>query len=161
MYALRGTSECPLGVTLNLSFLFVNTEESYGARTTDFGVGTSPIISQYLRDATELVVVPQESRARPGFPDLDVYNRMLGLVFVDGELLQTRIVSEGWSAYYTAFGCAPEPIHSALLYAETLARRNAAGIWAVGHPTGYEEVLGEWIGGSSCRPNPYQSATCR
>jgi endonuclease YncB( thermonuclease family) len=74
-------------------------------------------------------------------------------VFVDGELLQTRIVREGYSAYHTLFGCARSPVHEALLYAEAEAWTARRGIWAPGHPTDYRPVLEDWVGRRTCRPN--------
>ena len=90
-------------------------------------------------------------------PDLDPFDRWLGLVFVDGELFETRLVREGLSAYFTEFGCAPEPLHTALLLAEAEARANRRGIWAPGHPTDYAAVFSRWFGSSRCRPNPFRN----
>jgi len=138
-------------------FLFVNTEESHGAETTDFGVATTPIVGGWLDAGTEIRIAFQRDSQDPTMPRLDPYDRWLSLIFVDGELLQTRIVREGLSAYYTQFGCPPSPIHESLLYAEAEARANERGIWAPGHPTDYEQVLGSWIGNRTCRPNPFDN----
>lgn len=137
-------------------FLFVNTEESHGAETTDFGVATGPIVGGWLDAGAEIRIAFQRDSQDPTMPRLDPYDRWLSLIFVDGELLQTRIVREGLSAYYTQFGCPPSPIHESLLYAEAEARANERGIWAPGHPTDYEAVLHSWIGSRTCRPNPYE-----
>jgi endonuclease YncB( thermonuclease family) len=141
-------------------FLWVNTEEAYGTETTEFGTATKGIVGSYLEGAREIVVVVRESRTQPGQPALDPYNRWLGLVFVDGDLFETRLVREGWSAYYTKYGCAPEPVHKALVYAEAEARAKEKGIWAPGHPTDYSVVLANWIGSNHCRPNPYLEPYC-
>jgi endonuclease YncB( thermonuclease family) len=149
-----GTQTIP---SQKVRFLFVNTEESYGPETTAFGTASSAVIHNYLGDAGTIVLRVREDRGHPGQPSLDPYDRWLSLVFVDGDLFQTRIVREGLSAYYTQFGCAPEPVHSALLYAEAEARANKRGIWRDGHPTDYRRVFERWIGSSTCRPNPFQN----
>lgn len=141
-------------------YLFVNTEESSGAETTAFGVKTKDVIAGWLQAATDIQVAARQGKTA-GTPDLDPYGRWLALIFVDGELLQTRLVREGYSAYYTAYGCAPAPVHDALLFAEAEARANRRGIWAPGHPTDYEKVLDDWIGSRTCRPNPYVAPYCK
>lgn len=138
-------------------FLFVNTEESHGAETTDFGIATGPIVDGWLRAATTIEVAFERDNQDPTMASLDPFDRWLSLIFVDGELLQTRIVREGLSAYYTQFGCPKSPIHEALLYAEAEARANERGIWAPGHPTDYSQVLAQWIGSRTCRPNPFKN----
>jgi endonuclease YncB( thermonuclease family) len=143
-----------------IRFLFVNTEESHGEATTRFGVETAAVVARYLRSAREIVVAVREDRNRPGRPNYDPYGRWLGLVFLDGELLETRLVREGLSAYYTEFGCAPEPVHTALVHAEAEAHAAGAGIWAPGHPTDYRPVLQDWIGRRACRPNPFEGPYC-
>jgi micrococcal nuclease len=142
-------------------FLYVNTEESHGDRTTDFGIATASIVEGYLNNAHEIVVAVREDTQTRGQPDLDPYGRWLGLVFVDGTLFETRLVREGLSAYYTQFDCAPPPIHNALVYAEAEAWANLRGIWAPGHPTDYRAVFADWIGTRRCRPNPYEGPYCR
>jgi endonuclease YncB( thermonuclease family) len=143
-------------------FLWINTEESVSttpSENTAFGRETSAIVGRYLAAGTAFVVVRQASPRDPAMPALDLYMRTLGLVFVDGELFQQRLVREGLSAYYTDFGCAPEPIHTALLLSEAEARANHRGIWAPGHPTNYAEVFSRWINGGTraCRPNPFRN----
>ncbi|MBL8682666.1 MAG: thermonuclease family protein [Myxococcales bacterium] len=140
------------GTETVVRFMYINAEETHGAETTAFGLATVPIVTAMLRSA-RLQIAPQ--RGSNGMPNLDTYGRTLALVFADGELVQTRVVREGLSAYYTQFGCAPAPAHLSLLYAEAEARANQRGIWAPGHPTNYAEVLGRWIGRSTCRPNPF------
>jgi endonuclease YncB( thermonuclease family) len=141
-------------------FLWVNTEESVAtaSENTAFGALTSRIVRGYLDAGHEFVVVRRANATMPTMPDLDPYRRTLGLVFVDGQFFQERLVREGFSAYYTDFGCAPEPLHSALLLAEAEARANQRGIWAPGHPTNYAEVFSRWITGGTraCRPNPFR-----
>ncbi len=143
-------------------FEWVNTEESHAPNSADntaFGVATGASVVRYLAAGRAFVVVRRASPTAPTMPDLDNFGRTLGLVFVDGELFQGRLVREGLSAYYTDFGCAPEPIHSALLLAEAEARANHRGIWAPGHPTNYAEVFSRWITGGTraCRPNPFRN----
>ncbi len=140
--------------------LFVNTEESGGPEMTDFGVQTKEIAHAYLRSAKSLQIAVRESRPGSGMPDLDPYNRWLSLLFVDGELFQTWLVRQGLSAYYTVFGCAPAPIHEALLYAEAEANAANRGIWGPGPHNDYKAVLEQWIGNRTCRPNPYKSPYC-
>ena len=150
------------GVDLTVRFLWVNTEESHAQNPADdtaFGVLTGDVVAGYLAAGHEFVLVREASTTNTTMPSLDAYGRTLSLVFVDGTLFQERLVREGYSAYYTEFGCAPEPIHSALLDAEAEARANHRGIWAPGHPTNYQEVFSRWIGSSAhaCRPNPYRN----
>lgn len=142
-------------------FLFVDTEESFGDRTTPFGIETKRKIEGVLRAAKSLVVVVHEAPGAPGQPELDAFDRQLSLVFVDGALLQTRLVREGLSPYFTPFGCATEPIHSTLLHAEAEANAADRGIWAPGHPTDYEGTTRQWIGRPpTCRPNPFLTPYC-
>lgn len=141
-------------------FLYVNTEESHGEETTQFGLDTEDRAREEITAAHEIVVAVREDRDLPGWPDLDPYDRWLSLVFVDGELYQTHLVREGMSAYYTRFGCAPEPVHTSLVDAEAEANAAHRGIWAPGHPTDYEDVLRSWMGRFHCRPNPYDEPYC-
>jgi endonuclease YncB( thermonuclease family) len=94
-----------------------------------------------------------------GMPNTDPYMRILALVFVDGALLQSRIVREGYSAYYALFGCPPSPIHESLLWSEAEAFGAKRGIWAPGHPTDYSKVLAGW-NVRMCRPNPFVAPYC-
>lgn len=141
-------------------FLWVNTEESHGDETTAFGIKTGDVVTNYLRAAREIVIAVEEDPQKPGAPHEDPFGRWLSLVFADGELLQQRIVREGWSAYYTLFGCAPSPVHEALLFSERDANEADRGIWQTGHPTDYKKVLGQWIGRRTCRPNPFSAPYC-
>lgn len=143
-----------------LRYLFVNTEESSGASTTDFGKQSKAVMAKWLADAKEIKVAVRQGKSA-GTPDLDPYGRWLSLIFVDGELLQARMVREGLTAYYTLYGCAPAPVHQALVNAEAEAFANGRGIWAPGHPTDYKKVLEDWIGTNKCRPNPYEGPYCK
>ncbi len=150
-----------LGET-TVRFLWVNTEESHAvpaSKNTAFGIATAATVARYFSGEHTFSATRQADSRVPSDPALDPYNRSLSLVFMDGELFQQRLVREGLSAYYTDFGCAPEPIHSALLYAEAEARANRRGIWAPGHPTDYAEVFSRWIGTGTraCRPNPFRN----
>lgn len=136
-------------------FLYVDTEETSGAEKTAFGEASKVAVDGFLKAATEILVAPRKTST--GAPDLDPYGRTLALVFVDGELLETRIIRGGWSVYFAAFKCAPSPIHEALLYAEAEANANDRGIWAPGHPKDYRPELERW----SCRPNPFTSPYCK
>lgn len=138
-------------------FLYVNTEESSGARATAFGIATVPIVRGWLEAAADLQVAIQDDGQ--GAPKLDPFQRILALVFTDGTLLQSRLVLEGASAYYALFGCAPSPIHESLLWSEAEAFGAQRGIWAPGHPTNYREVLASW-NVRMCRPNPFESPYC-
>jgi endonuclease YncB( thermonuclease family) len=140
--------------------LYVNTEESHGGLTTAFGSSTEDIVRGWISSAHEIVVVVREEPRMPGTPDLDPYDRWLGLVFLDGELLETRLIREGYSVYYTKFGCAPEPFHSAFVNAESEANENHRGVWSEGHPTDYRPILAAWIPSSACRPNPFLEPYC-
>jgi endonuclease YncB( thermonuclease family) len=148
----------PITGEIDVRFLWVNTEESHAADPRDntaFGVATAAWAMSAMPMVTEYYLAFQEDSAHPGQPSLDPYMRRLALVFADGELWQTRLVRDGWSAYYTDFGCAPEPVHASLLYAEAEARANHRGIWAPGHPTNYADVFSRWIS-NRCRPNPFR-----
>ncbi len=142
----------------SVRFLWVNTEESHGRRTTDFGLETARTVAGWFGGAHRFAVVREDTPANPGAPQLDRFDRTLGLVFMDDHLVQLRIVRAGLSPYYTDYGCAPEPVHTALLLAEADARAHRRGVWAPGHPTDYAEVLDRWIGGRrrACRPNPFR-----
>jgi endonuclease YncB( thermonuclease family) len=143
-----------------LRFLYVNTEEIHGEEATEFGEETARIVRGILEGATEIVAEVRESAWAAGQPDLDPYDRWLSLVFVDGELLQTRIVREGLSAYYTKYGCAPEPVHSSLLWAEAEANALDRGVWAPGHPSDTLRAVTDWIGRDHCRPDPSVEPYC-
>ena len=143
-----------------IRFLFVNTEESHGSETTAFGTATEQRVRDEIEAASTVAVAVREDAPGTGLPDLDPYDRWLSLVFVDGELYETHLVRAGLSAYYTKFGCAPEPIHANLVAAEAEARAARRGIWAAGHPTNYAVVLADWIGNNHCRPNPYREPYC-
>ncbi len=148
----------PITGDIDVRMLWVNTEESHAPDPRDntaFGVATGTWAMSAMPTVTEYTLVFQEDPRHPGQPALDPYMRRLALVFGDGDLWQTRLVREGWSAYYTDFGCAPEPVHTALLDAEAEARANRRGIWAPGHPTNYADVFARWIS-NRCRPNPFR-----
>ncbi len=146
----------PIRGEITVRMLWVNTEESHGAETTPFGVATATWASQVMPTVTEYTIVQQADARNPTQPALDPYDRILALVFADGDLWQRRLVRQGWTAYYTDFGCAPAPIHNALLYAEAEARAAGRGIWAPGHPTNYADVFARWIS-TRCRPNPFRA----
>lgn len=143
-----------------IRLLYVNTEESHGSATTAFGEATEDLVRGWNAAAREIVVAVREEPRSPGQPDLDPYDRWLGLVFLDGVLLETRLIQEGLSAYYTKFGCAPEPLHTAFVNAESEARENHRGIWREGHPTDYEPIIEDWIPSNDCRPNPFVEPYC-
>ncbi len=140
-------------------FLYVNTEEVFGDERTALGDAAKVAVDGFLKSAKEITVAVEKDES--GGPHSDPFGRWLGAVFVDGDLLQTRIVREGHSAYYTAYGCAKQPIHDALLHAEAEAWAAKRGIWVPGNPTDYEVVLKKWMGKSTCRPNPYSRPHCR
>lgn len=139
-------------------FLYVNTEETSGADKTAFGAVSKAAVEGWLKGAKEIMVAP---RLEKGLPETDPYGRWLALVFVDNDLLQTRIIREGHSAYYTVYGCAPAPLHAAFVNAEAEANANDRGIWAPGHPTDYRKVLADWMGTNRCRPNPFETPYCK
>ena len=148
------------GTEVTVRFLFVNTEESFGAEATEWGTVVKNIVGGYIRTARELHIAVREDSQNPGQPDLDPFKRALGLVFTDGELVQSRIVREGLSPYYVAFGCATEPVHTNLLHSEAEAYANQRGVWRPNHPKDYRAVMDQWIGNRTCRPNPYKRAYC-
>jgi endonuclease YncB( thermonuclease family) len=145
---------------IDVRFLYVNTEESKTTETTEFGIETGKVVDGYLKAASEIVVVLQADTKDPTKPNLDPFDRALGLVFVDGDLFQTRLVREGWTPYYTLYGCAADPMHTALLDAEAEANAEKRGVWASDHPTDYRPILAKWIK-DACRPNPFNGAYCK
>lgn len=147
----------PGGAEVTVRFLFVNTEEAFGDEMTEYGKAVAEVVGGYLRSARQLEIAIREG---DGADELDTFGRSLGLVFLDAELLQSRIVREGLSPYYTAFGCASGPVHVNLLHSEAEARGNERGLWKPGHPTDYRPILEDWIGSSTCRNNPYERAYC-
>jgi len=138
-----------------IRFLYLDTEETTGAEKTAFGEASKVAVDGYLRAAKEIMVAPRLRSS--GAIDTDPYGRTLGLIFVDGELLETRIIREGWSVYFASFGCAAAPLHNAFVYAEAEAYANKLGIWEPGHPKDYRPELARW----SCRPNPYTTTYCK
>jgi len=156
-----GRYSFPSAQNQGVRLLYVNTEESFGAEMTAFGVQTKGIVIQWINEAKEVQIAVRESFKGSKKPDNDPYDRWLSLMFLDGELLQTRLVREGLTAYYTVFGCAPDPIHEALLHAEAEANTNKRGIWGPGPHNDYRVTLEEWIGTRTCRPNPFKGPYCR
>jgi len=134
-------------------FLWVDTEESRGERATGFGRSTERRARLAIEAARRVDVAV---RRKAGAPDQDAFGRWLGLVFVDGALYETRLVREGLSLYYTKFGCAPSPLHAALLAAEAEARTARRGVWAEGHPTDYGPIVAGWNARHPCRPDPFR-----
>lgn len=155
-----GRYNFPNAQNQGVRMLFVNTEESFGSEMTDFGVQTKGIVIKWITEAKEIQVAVRESFKGSNKPDNDPFERWLSLMFLDGELLQTRLVREGLTAYYTAFGCAPAPIHEALLHAEAEANANKRGIWSPGPHNDYRAAFDEWIGTRTCRPNPFKGPYC-
>ncbi len=140
--------------------LYINTEESGGEGVTPFGVKVKGIVHGWIRAAQTIEVAVRESSPGSGKPEADTYDRWLSLVFLDGELLQARIVREGLSAYYTLYGCAPDPVHEALLLGEAEANHAQRGIWSPNEEhNDYESVFRQWIGNRTCRPNPFKNQT--
>lgn len=155
-----GRYNFPNAANQGVRMLWVNTEESFGDDMTAFGVETKATVIKWITDAKEIQIAVQETAPGSGIPDSDPYDRWLSLLFLDGELLQTRIVREGLSAYYTAFGCAGAPFHDALLHSEAEANANKRGIWGPGAHNDYRVVLTAWIGTRKCRPNPFIAPYC-
>jgi endonuclease YncB( thermonuclease family) len=147
----------PIVGDTTVRFLWVNCEESSGDERTAFGSYTSQQVARIMAAGTMFQVARHRASAGSTEPELDQFGRTLALVFMDGELLQTRLIREGWSAYYTAFGCPTAPLHQTFLLAEAEARANRVGIWAPNHPTNYATVFAQWIGTRGCRPNPFRN----
>jgi endonuclease YncB( thermonuclease family) len=147
----------PIVGDTTVRFLWVNSEESSGDERTAFGTRTSQEVARIMAAGTMFQVARHRASAGSSEPELDQFGRTLALVFMDGELFQTRLVREGWTAYYTAFGCPTAPLHQTLLLAEAEARANRLGIWAPNHPTNYATVFAQWIGTRGCRPNPFRN----
>lgn len=155
-----GRYDFPTARDQGVRMLYVNTEESFGDETTPFGVASKATVIGWIRAARSVKIAVRESSPGSGRPDLDPYDRWLSLVFLDGELLQSRIVREGLSAYYTLFGCAPPALHENLLHSEAAANAAKVGIWGPGQHNDYRVVLGQWIGSRTCRPNPFLGPYC-
>jgi endonuclease YncB( thermonuclease family) len=144
------------GLTQRIRFVHINTEEKSGAQATSFGKHTEFYVRWLLEKGSTIHIASRRAPNNPDAPDTDVFGRWLALVWLDGGLLQRHLVREGFSAYYTDYGCAEGSLHDVLLHAEAEANQNNRGIWAPHHRTDYEEVLRGWIGRSSCRPNPFE-----
>jgi endonuclease YncB( thermonuclease family) len=141
------------GGLYKVRFLWVNTEETHGERATAFGVVAAERMQKWLFESSRIELYFQ--LAADGSPARDSYGRYLALVALDGELAELRLVREGLSPYYTSFGCAPSPLHEAMLAAEAEAHATARGLWAPGHPTDYHEVFRRWLSHRHCRPDPF------
>ena len=150
------------GIETKVRFLWVDTEEIHGPRATLFGAASARTVTEWMQRAHTLHLMRQLDRT--GQPHLDAYGRTLALVFVDGELLQARLVREGLSPYYTKFGCAPAPVHQALLWSEAEARDHRRGVWAERHPLDYRAEAVRWLGKARvhgrCRPDPFTEPPC-
>lgn len=153
-----GRFNFPNATDRGVRMLYVDTEESGGAEMTAFGVDTKAKVHAWIRAAKKIEIAVQETSPGSGVPHEDPFDRWLSLVFLDGELLQERIVREGLSAYYVQFGCAPagSALHEALLYGEAEANAAGRGIWGPGPHNDYEVVLAKTIGNRTCRPNPFK-----
>lgn len=160
-----GRFNFPTASDQGVRMLYVNTEESGGAEMTDFGVQTKLKVHPWIRAAQNIEIAVRESAPGSGLPDVDPYGRWLSLIFLDGQLLQERIVREGLSAYYVQFGCAPTSggaasLHSTLLWSEAEANARDLGIWSSAPSPAhndYSVVLTQWIGNRTCRPNPFKN----
>ncbi len=150
------------GTDTKVRFLWVDTEEVHGPRATLFGTTVAHTVTAWIVGAKTLHLRRQLDHI--GRPHLDAYGRTLALVFVDGELVQIRMVREGLSPYYTKFGCAPVPLHQALLWSEAQARDQRRGVWAEHHPTDYRAESLRWLGKprahGRCRPDPFTEPPC-
>lgn len=152
------------GTVQRVRFMHINAEEvthSVGsqhsnAKATPFGQYTKTYVRNLLQNAKTIHIASHRSPTSWYSPEADVFGRWLALVWVDGELLQRRLVGEGFSAYYTKYGCAKGKLHDLLLRSEAEANQQNKGVWSSDHRDEHRAILEEWIKTNSCRPNPFE-----
>ena len=112
------------GEKSSFRFLAIDTEESVSTRkeNTCMGEVASNYTCDVLENASKIEILYDE-----GSDIVDKYNRRLSWVFVDGELLQNKLVYEGYARVYYLYG--DYKYTSLLLESEKHAKEHYLGIW--------------------------------
>jgi len=150
------------GTVQRVRFMHINAEEvkhSTGSahanvKATPFGEYTQTYVRNLLERAKTIHIASHRSPTNWYAPDADVFDRWLALIWVDGELLQQKLVQEGFSAYYTKYGCAKGALHDILLRSEAEANQQNKGVWNPAYREEHRPILESWIETDACRPNP-------
>lgn len=154
----------PSGMRQRVRFMHINAEEVHhddaspaqNAKATPFGEMTKTHVTEILSRATTIQLSTHRDPVHPDQPESDVFSRWLSLVWVDGQLLQQQLIADGYSGYYTKYGCAQGQLHDALLFSEADANQHNRGVWDPQYKNEHLPVLTQWIGLDKCRPNPLQ-----
>ena len=152
------------GFVTRIRFMHINAEEvkhgdaspTQNAKATPFGEMTKTHVTEVLKRASKIEISTHRDPNNPDKPESDVFGRWLALIWVDGELLQQQLIADGYSGYYTKYGCAEGALHDALLFAEADANQKNRGVWDPQYKNEHLPVLSQWIGLDKCRPNPLQ-----
>lgn len=148
------------GTVQRVRFMHINAEEvkhaiGSNANATPFGEYTRTYVRDLLENAKTIHMASHRSPTNWYAPEADVFDRWLALVWIDGELLQAKLVAEGFSAYYTKYGCAKGALHDILLRSEASANQQNKGVWNPAYRDEHRPVLESWIETDACRPNPF------
>ncbi|EPE2272439.1 thermonuclease family protein [Enterococcus faecalis] len=114
------------GTTETVRFLLIDTPETVKPGTDPqlFGKEASEQTKKLLTEATSVEIELDQGQAR------DKYDRLLAYVFIDGELLQDRLVREGLARI--AYINAPSTKYlSELQNSEKQAKNAKYGIWSI------------------------------
>lgn len=150
------------GTVERIRFMHINAEEVHhddasptqNAKATPFGGMTKSHVEDVLKRATKIEISAHRDPSHADKPESDVFGRWLALIWVDGELLQQQLIADGYSGYYTKYGCAQGKLHDALLWSEAEANQKNRGVWDPQYKNEHLPVLSQWIGLDECRPNP-------
>lgn len=119
----------PITGEIDVRMLWVNTEESHATDPRDntvFGVQTGNWAMAVMPMVAEYQLTFRPTPRAPGSPCSTCTAAASRSCSPTADCWQTRLVRDGWSAYYTDFGCAPAPVHNALLYAKAERAPTAA-----------------------------------
>ncbi len=150
------------GVVQRIRFMHINAEEvhhgdaspSQNAKATPFGEMTKSHVKDVLSRASTIELSFHRDPQDASKPESDMFGRWLALVWIDGALLQQQLIADGYSGYYTKYGCAQGPLHDTLLFSEADANQKNRGVWDPQYKNEHLPVLSQWIGLDKCRPNP-------
>jgi micrococcal nuclease len=150
------------GTVERIRFMHITAEEvrhddaspAQNAKATPFGEMTKAHVNDVLAHATKIEIATHRDPNDASKPESDVFGRWLALIWVDGELLQQQLIADGYSGYYTKYGCAQGKLHDALLWSEADANQHNRGVWDPQYKNEHLPVLSQWIGLDQCRPNP-------
>lgn len=105
-------------------FLAIDTPETvkYDYEVEDFGIEASDYTKELLENADDIIIEYEKVN------DYDIYDRLLAWVFVDGELLQELLVSNGLAEVAYIYD---DYKYTDVLYeAEEYAKENKLGLWS-------------------------------